>query len=135
MYRGSQSGSRTFYLHQRQRDGLVQTQSHSLALGVEAVHVEEDDHSSVRVNRIAVVMATTTIPNDAAAGCVGWAGGGSAHVIFIVCFSCCASASLHPSLPSNRLMHCVECAPTKQNTLILLAYVTRFLSNWHRRYP
>ena len=94
MYRGSQSGSRTFYLHQRQRDGLVQTQSHSLALGVEAVHVEEDDHSSVRVNRIAVVMATTAIPNDAAAGCVGWAGGGSAHVIFIVCFSCCASASL-----------------------------------------
>ena len=109
---GSQSGSRTFYLHQRQRDGLVQAQSHSLALGVEAVHVEEEDHSSVRVVRIVVVVATTTIPNDAAAGCVGWAGGGSAHdVIYCLFFMLCISVA--PAFSSFELFRmmlfcCVE---------------------------
>ena len=109
---GSQSGSRTFYLHQRQRDGLVQAQSHSLALGVEAVHVEEEDHSSVRVVRIVVVVATTSIPNDAAAGCVGWAGGGSAHdVIYCLFFMLCISvAPAFSSFELFRLMlfYCVD---------------------------
>mmetsp|Transcript_23237 Transcript_23237/g.42767 ORF Transcript_23237/g.42767 Transcript_23237/m.42767 type:complete len:105 (+) Transcript_23237:2127-2441(+) len=46
------------YLYQSQRNRLIQTQPDSLALGIKTVHVEQENHTPMRIIRIDIDMLT-----------------------------------------------------------------------------